>query len=120
VLLGSSTKEHVLESISYLNASEAEKDYSAIVKDYLGSMKGSCMYCNHCLPCPSQIDIAAVTRCLDIALLDEGNIPQAIKSQYRALEHHAGECTACGSCEERCPFSVPVIQNMEKTAGLFE
>ena len=28
-------------------------------------------------------------------------------------------CPACGACEERCPFGVEVIQNMEKAAALF-
>jgi len=37
----------------------------------------------------------------------------------KALEHRASECTACGSCEERCPFSVPVIGNMKKAVSLF-
>jgi predicted aldo/keto reductase-like oxidoreductase len=119
VLLGCSTKEQVLESIDYLNASEQEKDYSGIIKDYQSSMKGSCVYCSHCLPCPALIDIASVNKYVDIALLDEKNIPPSIASHYRALEHHGSECTACGSCEERCPFSVPVIKNMQKASQLF-
>ena len=119
VLLGCSTKEQVFDAVHYLNASEEEKDYSAIVKDYQGSMKGSCVYCSHCLPCPAEIDIAAVNKYLDIALLNEKNIPPSIVSHYRALTHHGDECTACRHCEERCPFSVPVIQNMRKAAGLF-
>lgn len=30
-------------------------------------MTGRCMYCNHCQPCPARIDIAAVTKFLDLA-----------------------------------------------------
>jgi predicted aldo/keto reductase-like oxidoreductase len=118
VLLGCSTKEQVLESMQYLNASEEEKDYSQIIKDYQGNMKGSCVYCNHCLPCPAQIDIASVNKYLDIALLDEKNIPPSIKGHYSALKHKAGECTSCANCEERCPFSVPIIKIMQKAAQL--
>ncbi|MDR1836633.1 MAG: 4Fe-4S binding protein [Treponema sp.] len=35
------------------------------------------------------------------------------------MEHKASQCISCGSCEERCPFSVPVIGNMKKAAALF-
>jgi predicted aldo/keto reductase-like oxidoreductase len=120
VLLGACTVEQVEESLAYLNASEEEKDFTEIVRDFQGSMKGSCVYCSHCLPCPSEIDISSVIKYLDIAALDENNIPPSILSHYRALEHRASECTACGNCEERCPFSVPIVQNMKKAATLFD
>jgi predicted aldo/keto reductase-like oxidoreductase len=118
-LIGCGTAQQVLEAAGYLNAGEEERDYSGVIKDFQGSMKGSCVYCNHCLPCPAQINIADVNKYLDIALLDEKNIPPSVASHYRSLEHRAPECTACGSCEERCPFSVPVIGNMKKAAALF-
>ena len=119
VLLGCSSAEQVKESVAYLDAGDAEKDYSGIIRNYQGGMKGSCVYCNHCLPCPSQINIADVNKYLDIAALDEKNIPPSVKNHYMALEHHAFECAGCGSCEERCPFSVKIIHNMKKAAALF-
>jgi predicted aldo/keto reductase-like oxidoreductase len=118
-LVGCSAPEQVDEAARYLGASEEERDYSEVISEFQGSMKGSCVYCNHCLPCPSEINIAGVNKFLDIARLDEKNIPPPILSHYRALEHRGSECTACGSCEERCPFSVPVVQNMKKAAALF-
>jgi len=119
VLPGCCTKDQMLDVVSYLSATDEERDFSAVIRDYQGGMKGSCVYCNHCLPCPSRIDIAKVNKYLDIALLDEKNIPPATVSHYKFLENHAGDCTSCGSCEERCPFSVPVIQKMQKAAELF-
>jgi len=118
-LIGCSSAEQVAEAAGYLEAGENEKDYSEIVKDYQGTMKGSCVYCNHCLPCPAEINIAAVNKHLDAALLDVKNIPPPVRDRYAALEHAGSECTACGSCEERCPFSVPVAKNMEKAAAVF-
>ena len=123
-LIGCSTVEQVEQAAGYLNASEEERDYSAIVRDFQGTMKGSCVYCNHCLPCPSEINIADVHKYLDIAMAPDSlsgtiNIPAPVASHYRALKHKASECIACGKCEERCPFSVPVIRNMNKAAALF-
>ena len=119
VLPGCSSGTQVLDAVNYLNASDDEKDYSGIIKDFQGSMKGSCVYCNHCLPCPSEINVAAVNKYLDIALLDEKNIAPSAIAHYKALEHRASECVACGSCEERCPFSVRIIEKMKKAAELF-
>jgi len=118
-LLGCATREQMLESLGYLNAGGEDRDYSAVIQKYQGSLKGSCVYCNHCLPCPSVINIAAVNKYLDIAVLDEKNIPPQVAGNYQALEHRASECTACGNCEKRCPFSVPVMKNMKKAEALF-
>jgi predicted aldo/keto reductase-like oxidoreductase len=119
-LIGCATKEQVLEAAAYLDKDEAECDYSEVIRDFQGDFKGRCVYCNHCLPCPSEINIADVHKYLDIALLDEANIPPSIVSHYRALDHSAIDCTACGSCEVRCPFSVPIVQNMKKAKALLE
>jgi predicted aldo/keto reductase-like oxidoreductase len=119
VMIGCATAEQVSQAAGYINASEEEKDYSGVIKDFQGTMKGSCVYCNHCLPCPAEINIADVNKYLDIALLDEKNIPPSVASHYRSLAHHGSQCTACGSCEERCPFSVQVIGKMKKAAQLF-
>ena len=120
VLPGCATKEQMLESLNYLNTSEQERDYSSVIKEFQGTMNESCVYCNHCLPCPAEINIADVNKFLDIAVLNEKAIPPSVINHYRALEHKASECTACGSCEERCPFSVPVMRNMKKAAELFK
>ena len=57
---------------------------------------------------------------LDIALLDTKNIPLETRDRYDASLHKASECTECGSCEAKCPFSVQVIENMHKAVSLFE
>jgi predicted aldo/keto reductase-like oxidoreductase len=119
VLLGCSNREQVLEAVEYLSLDAGQKDYSDIIREHQGDFKGKCVYCNHCLPCPAGIDIAGVHKYLDIALLNEKNIPPAISSHYHALERRASDCVACGTCEDRCPFSVPVVKNMEKAAALF-
>mgnify|MGYP000927235504 CR=1 FL=1 len=81
--------------------------------------KGNCVYCNHCLPCPAGIDIAAVTKYMDIATMDEGAADKGIGQHYRELEAHGSDCIKCGSCEKKCPFSVTIIKNMEKASMLF-
>lgn len=77
------------------------------------------MYCGHCAPCPRGIDVAAVTKFLNLARA-QGQVPETVREHYAVLPHHAGECVACGACEKRCPFSVSIIENMKQAAELFE
>ncbi len=123
VLIGCKSRDEVAQALKYLDASDTDRDYtdavSAFRDDGKGGFAGSCVYCNHCLPCPSEIDIAMVNKYLDIAKLDENNIPPSIAQHYRSLIAHGADCIKCGSCEERCPFSVRVIDNMNQAAVLF-
>lgn len=117
-LLGGRTAEEVNETLHYLNATEAEKDYTSFLSEQPSDFMGSCVYCNHCLPCPSEINIAEVNKYLDIAKLDTDNIPASITSHYRNLSNNGADCIACGSCEDRCPFNVSIIKNMEEAETL--
>lgn len=120
VLVGCRTPDEVDAAVAYEESSAAERDYSAVLGTApLFSMEGRCMYCNHCLPCPSQIDIAAVGRLLDMALLHEHGVPATAAEHYKALSAHAGDCIECRSCERNCPFHVPVVERMHRARELF-
>jgi predicted aldo/keto reductase-like oxidoreductase len=119
VLVGCASGEQVEEALRYLAMNEEERDYSAIVGQRQGSFAGDCVYCNHFLPCPQEINIAEVNRYVDIAALDQGAVPPDVARRYTALARHGSDCVACGNCEERCPFSTPVIKNMERAVSLF-
>lgn len=118
-LLGCKSREEILDAVRYLDLSDEEKDYAEVVGSYKNSFKGQCVYCSHCQPCPVEIDIAAVNKYLDIAKLDVANVPPSIRQHYFHLAAHGGDCIACGSCESRCPFSVPIIDNMHQANELF-
>lgn len=119
VLLGAKTAVEITEAVEYFSKSATKLDYSEILGGMRNDFKGSCVYCSHCQPCPVEIDIAAVNKYLDIARLDKGNIPPSVRSHYASLSHKGNECIACGSCETRCPFDVPVIANMQEAARVF-
>ncbi len=119
-LVGSQTADEVNESLSYLEAGDTDKDYTPFLGELNNDFAGNCVYCSHCQPCPVDIDIATVNKYLDIARLDKKNIPPSVSSHYRSLKHSGSACIACGSCENRCPFGVPIIKNMTEAAELFE
>lgn len=119
-LLGCQTPEEVREAVEYFNADETSRDYTGFLNDMKNDFTGNCVYCNHCLPCPVEIDIASVNKYLDIAELDTENIPPSIRSHYRNMATSGKDCISCGSCEERCPFDVPIISRMKKASTLFD
>jgi len=118
-LIGCQSREHVLDVVRYFTLSDAEKDYAPIISSVKRNFRGSCVYCNHCQPCPVEIDVAMVHKYLDIAVLDETKVPPSIRLHYKELGSHGSDCTQCGSCEERCPFGVPVAKNMNRAADIF-
>ena len=118
-LIGCKNRTEVFEAVKYLHRSDAEKDYTGIAETLRETFQGKCVYCNHCLPCPAEIDIAAVTKYLEIALMDEQHIPMGTLTHYNNLPRHASECAECASCESRCPFNVAVIENMKRATAIF-
>jgi len=103
-------------ALTFLDATDEEKDYSAIDTNSIWKLRGSCMYCNHCLPCPVGIDIGMITRVTDTA--EYGSVDN-VASEYEALSSKASDCTECGVCTERCPFGVDVVANMTRAVGIF-
>lgn len=118
VLLGCQTPAEVLDAMRYFDLDDSERDYSGILGSMRNDFKGNCVYCSHCQPCPAEIDIAAVNKYLDIARLDPDNVPPSIRSHYLSLTHGGSECIGCGNCENRCPFGVPIIENMAEASRL--
>lgn len=119
VLAGAHSIEQLKTSLAYEEASEAEKDYAEAFASFPKiSWTGHCMYCSHCAPCPHKIDVAYVTKFLNLTVA-QGEIPETVREHYKSLEHHAGECIKCGICETRCPFGVKVRENMEKAKSVF-
>ena len=117
VLVGCKTPAEVQKAVAYEDTPDAARDYAKALHGMRFSPAGQCMYCNHCLPCPSEIDVAQVNKYLDLAEL--GETGATVREHYLALPHRAGECIACGTCEANCPFSVPVIRKMERARALF-
>jgi predicted aldo/keto reductase-like oxidoreductase len=106
-------------SLAYETATPAEKDYASVFASFPKiSWEGHCMYCGHCAPCPKGIDVATVTKFLNLAKA-QGSVPETVREHYKVLPHTASECIKCGACEKRCPFGVQVRKNMDDAKKLF-
>lgn len=119
VLVGAHTVRELEESVRYETAAEAERDYAAAFATFPKiSWQGHCMYCGHCAPCPKGIDVASVTKLLNLARA-QSSVPETVRGHYELLTSHAGDCVSCGACEKRCPFGVTVTENMKQAKKIF-
>lgn len=115
---GVKNKKELKETLDYLKASLEDRDFSSLIEDFKEYVYGECCYCNHCLPCPSNIDIGQIIRTFDTSLnnvIDFGEIG-SMQSQVTEI---ASSCTECGSCIERCPFGVDVMSIMKTITEIF-
>ena len=119
VLAGAHSAEELENCALYSDACAEEKDYAQALAEFPNvSWKGHCMYCSHCAPCPKMIDVASVTKFLNLAKA-HGRVPETVREHYELLKAHGGQCIACGACESRCPFEVNIIENMREAAEVF-
>jgi len=117
VVPGVKNAEELAEALAYFEATDEEKDCSALIAGVQSYPTGTCQYCNHCLPCPAEIDIAATIRLLDSA---QQGLTEELRAAYSRLPAKALACTACQACLERCPFDVDIVARMQEAVALFE
>jgi len=119
VMVGCKSIDEIAAAVAWCDASAEERDYvSAMSGLEKFSWKGHCMYCGHCAPCTSGIEIASVNKFFNLAAVQD-EIPETVREHYAALTHHASECIGCGACETRCPFGVKIVERMLEAAKRF-
>ncbi len=116
-LVGVKNLQELEEDLAFLDATDAERDFTSHLKGSPRDMQGKCVYCSHCLPCSSGVDIAPVIRLLVTA---QYGVTDQVRADYDALPVRASECTECGECMGRCPFGVDIIARLQEAVEVFE
>lgn len=101
--------------LGFSDASAQEKDYSIVGSFTVETVTGTCVYCNHCQPCPAGIDIGLVNKYYDLAQVGD----TLAAGHYDKLTVKADACLHCGHCESRCPFGVKQETRMKEIAVCF-
>ena len=112
---GVQTMAHLDQVLEFLTASREEKDYSVIATFTADTVAGTCVYCNHCQPCPAGIDIGLVNKYYDLAQAGDA----IAANHYTKLSINADACLHCGHCEARCPFGVKQESRMREISRYF-
>lgn len=112
---GVQTMAHLDRLLRFVDATAEERDYSVIGGFTADTITGTCVYCNHCQPCPAGIDVGLVNKYYDLARAGDA----LAANHYTKLSVKADACLHCGHCDRRCPFSVPQSTRMEEIARYF-
>ena len=114
---GVANVKELREALEYLSATRNERDYFTEINDSIVSnFAEQCMYCNHCQPCPQQIDIATVIKIKDIAVR---SMTDEIMNQYKLLRVKPSSCIHCGECTKRCPFGIDPMESIRIANEIF-
>ena len=101
--------------LGFLQASPEEKDYSLLGGFTPREAAGSCVYCNHCQPCPVGLDVGLINKYYDLALAGDA----LAKDHYANLGKTASQCVSCGHCDSRCPLHVAQSSRMKEISAYF-
>jgi predicted aldo/keto reductase-like oxidoreductase len=71
-----------------------------------------CRDCGQCLPCPKNINIAAILRFQ--TLYEVYKLRVWAKKLYNGLEVKVDKCTECGICEPKCPYKLSIASMLKK------
>ena len=115
VLPGIRNLDDMKEALAWLDAAPEERDYSVLGTFTPKDVTGTCVYCNHCAPCPAGLNIGLINKYYDLAKIGDG----MAADHYAKLEKHASDCINCGHCDERCPFHVKQSERMAAIAEYF-
>ncbi|HEY9593419.1 MAG TPA: aldo/keto reductase [Spirochaetia bacterium] len=125
VLSGMSTMEQVKDNLAIADRARVGGLSAAdlalcdrVRACYRGLNAIPCTACGYCMPCPHGVDIPA-----NLAAYNEGlayGHPDAARGQYAwwktafevaHIQDHdirAAQCTACKTCEKKCPQKIPI------------
>ena len=115
VLPGVRDRADLERVLGFLRAGEAERDYSVISSLTPRDAEGTCVYCNHCQPCPAGLDVGLINKYYDLARVGDALAAE----HYRSLSLGADACISCGHCDRRCPFHVSQSARMREIASYF-
>lgn len=77
-----------------------------------------CRDCGLCLPCPQNIDIAAVLRFH--TLYTSYGLKNWAKKLYNGLEVDASNCNECGECKPKCPYKLPILSMLKEAQACLQ
>lgn len=126
VLSGMSDMEQVNDNLqtfgSFQPLSLREKELVADVAAAIKKRtKNGCTGCAYCMPCPFGVNIPQNFRIWnDLSMY--GNVNRTRQAYFKDLEEsaRADQCQKCGKCEEVCPQSLSIRENLEAAAKEME
>jgi predicted aldo/keto reductase-like oxidoreductase len=119
---GARNATEMAEAVAYADATPREREFGAVGDELQASLKGQCLQCGHCLPCPQEINIPSVILNLEYVEYYSGSEFSETfnRGLYAKRPAKASDCTECEVCLERCPFGVDIIGKMRRAEVVLE
>ncbi|MDO4622525.1 MAG: aldo/keto reductase [Eubacteriales bacterium] len=97
--------------------------YSKVVKAINANMKVGCTGCRYCMPCPKGVDIPGIFAAYNRRASDgrfRGLMDYMMCTTIRRDSTSAANCVKCGKCEQHCPQSIRIREELENAKNAFE
>ncbi len=125
-LVGSRNMPHIKENVKMgdinFDISQGERaEIERKVLEFLG--EDFCRGCRYCEPCDVHGDKLPISDILKLKILYERyGLKNFAKNQYlmKKKVHGIPECTKCMKCEIKCPYNVPIVDELDDAIRLFE
>lgn len=116
---GMDSLDQVAENASFGNHFNALSKEEMAKADAIAAELGNqfCRRCGYCLPCAVGIDIP--TQFLLEGYLTRYDLKDYANNRYVKMEKTAANCIACGLCEPKCPYNLPISDMMKRVASAF-
>lgn len=116
---GMATPEELAQNVSAADSSAplsgAEQAEADAIRAALSD--NFCRRCGYCAPCTAGIDIPSLF--LLQGYLAQYDLADWARARYAASGVKADACLACGACETRCPYDLPIVEKMRAVAQAF-
>lgn len=130
ILSGMNSLEMVEENLKIASTVQAgafdEYDYALIEKvkaEIKKNVKVGCTGCGYCMPCPQGVDIPEVFHCYNMITTESKSSALKEYLQVTAMRGKptgASQCIQCGKCEQHCPQSIAIRENLKAASGQLE
>lgn len=115
VLPGFGSVAEMQDALAFFDSPREERDYSILSSFAPADAMNKCVYCQHCHPCPMDLDIALINKYYDLNRQGDA----LAREHYLTLEKTASDCVQCGHCNDRCPFHVDQMARMREIQTWF-
>ncbi|MDR2587593.1 MAG: aldo/keto reductase, partial [Coriobacteriales bacterium] len=122
ILSGTSSLEQLKDNLTIFEdshshvLSEDDRTFIATLQAcYERQNSIGCTACGYCLPCPSGVAIPEIFRLYNNNVLTGNSFVDKLvySGGYLTKGRGADQCVECGSCEEACPQSLPIIESLK-------
>ena len=113
MISGMDKLEQVVANVAAVTAGPLEAQEVAILAEEAKLLgEDFCRRCDYCKPCPVDIPISSIF--ILEGYVSRYGLASWARERYKGLTAHGNDCTQCGLCESRCPYTLAIRDKLAK------